>query len=110
MNLKQLELFVAIVEGGSFSKAAEAACVTQSTASQHIAALEQAIGAKLFDRTGRGALVTEAGKLLLEHAQKVLTALRNTEAAMGRFSRADTVELRIACSSIPGTYLLPVVV
>ncbi|GAM08663.1 ruBisCO operon transcriptional regulator [Geobacter sp. OR-1] len=107
MNIKQLEVFVAIVESGSFSKGAEAVCLTQSTASQHIAALEQAAGVRLLDRTGRGAVPTQAGKTLLHSSRKVLAALRGAEQAIRRFSCAEDVELRVAGSSIPGTYLIP---
>lgn len=107
MNIKKLEIFVAIAATGSFSKGAEIACISQSTASQHIAALEDTCGAKLLDRTGRGVMPTEAGKLLLVHAQQVIKALKETEQALLRFREADGVELFVGGSTIPGTYLLP---
>lgn len=107
MNIKQLEVFVTIAATGSFSKGAEVACITQSTASQHIAALEESCGVRLLDRTGRGALPTEAGKILLGHARQVIKVLKETEQAMLRFRQADGVELSIGGSTIPGTYLLP---
>lgn len=62
MNLKQLEVFLAVAESGSFSRGAEATFLTQSTVSQHIAALENEVGVRLLDRTSRGALLTEGGK------------------------------------------------
>ena len=71
MNLKQLEVFLAVAESGSFSKGAEATFITQSTVSQHISALESEFGLKLFDRTGKGAFLTAAGKLLLKHARSI---------------------------------------
>lgn len=107
MNIKQIEIFVTIAETGSFSKGADAACITQSTASQHIAALEDACGVKLLDRTGRGAVATEAGKILLVHARQVLRSLKETEQAILQFRQADGVELCVGGSTIPGTYLLP---
>lgn len=107
MNIKQLEIFVTIATTGSFSKAAEAAFITQSTASQHIAALEEICGVRLLDRTGRGAVPTGAGKVLLIHAQQVLRSLKETEQAILQFRQADGVELCVGGSSIPGTYLLP---
>jgi len=110
MNVKQLEVFVAIAETGSFSKGAERASLTQSTASQHIAALEGACNIRLLDRTGRGAVPTEAGKVLLVHARQALLALRRTEQAMQRFCRVEEVVLSLAASTIPGTYLVPKVV
>lgn len=107
MNLKQLEIFVSIATTGSFSKGAEAAFISQSTASQHIATLEDICGVRLFDRIGRGAIPTEAGKILLSHAQQVLRSLKETEQAILQFRQADGVELSVGGSTIPGTYLLP---
>jgi len=107
MNIKKLEIFVAIATTGSFSKGAEKVCISQSTASQHIAALEDSCGVRLLDRTGRGVIPTEAGKIMLVHAQQVLKSLQNTEQALLRFRQADGVELCVGGSTIPGTYLLP---
>lgn len=107
MNIKQLEIFLTIATTGSFSKGAEAACITQSTASQHIATLENACGVRLFDRTGRGVIPTEAGKILLVRAQQVIKSLKETEQAMLQFRQADGIELFVGGSTIPGTYLLP---
>lgn len=107
MNIKKLEIFVAIATTGSFSKGAEKVCISQSTASQHIAALEDSCGVRLLDRTGRGVIPTEAGKIMLVHAQQVLKSLKNTEQALLRFRQADGVELCVGGSTIPGTYLLP---
>lgn len=107
MNIKKLEIFVAIATTGSFSKGAETACISQSTASQHIAALEDTCGVRLLDRTGRGVIPTEAGKIMLVHAQQVLKSLKNTEQAILRFRQVDGVELCVGGSTIPGTYLLP---
>jgi len=107
MNIKKLEIFVAIATTGSFSKGAETVCISQSTASQHIAALEDTCGVRLLDRTGRGVMPTEAGKVMLVHAQQVLKSLKNTEQAILRFRQVDGVELCVGGSTIPGTYLLP---
>lgn len=107
MNLKRLEIFVAVAESGSFSKGADATFITQSTVSQHIAAMEKELGLKLLDRTSHGALLTEGGKLLLEHARKVISSVREIEPAMRRFMGLEEVELRIGGSNIPGDYMIP---
>lgn len=107
MNIKQLEVFVAIATTGSFSKGAEVACTTQSTVSQHIATLEDICGVRLFDRTGRGAILTGAGKIMLVHARQVLKTLKETQQAILQFRQAEGVELSVGGSTIPGTYLLP---
>ena len=107
MNLKQLEVFVAVAETKSFSRGAETACITQSTVSQTIFALEEEFGVKLFDRTGKGALLTEGGKVLLERARRLLHHAREIPAAMERFKGVEEAKLRIVGSSIPGEYLIP---
>ncbi len=101
MNLRQLELFVAVVEAGSFSRGAEAALLTQSTVSQHIAALESEVELQLLDRTGQGIEVTHAGKLFLQHARKVLAELVALQQAMAGFRGLRQTCLTIGASNIP---------
>lgn len=107
MNLKQLEVFIAVADTGSFSKGAEITFITQSTVSQHILALEDEFGLKLFDRTGKGALLTEGGKLLLDRARRLVDSAREIPLTMERFKGVEEAFLKIAGSSIPGEYLIP---
>ncbi len=107
MNLKQLEIFLAVAETGSFSKGAEATFITQSTVSQHISSLESDFGVKLLDRTGKGALLTEGGKVLFSHAQQVIADVQEIQRAMKRFSGIEDIELRIGGSNIPANYMIP---
>ncbi|WP_026842657.1 selenium metabolism-associated LysR family transcriptional regulator [Citrifermentans bremense] len=107
MNLKQLEVFIKVAESGSFSKGAEATFITQSTVSQHISALESEFGMKLLDRTGKGALPTEGGKILLERARKLVEYAKEIPVALARFKGIEEAELNIAGSSIPGEYMIP---
>ncbi len=107
MNLKQLEIFLAVAETGSFSRAADATFITQSTVSQHISSLENDFGVKLLDRTGRGALLTEGGKVLFQHALQVIADVQAINRAMRRFKGVEDVELRIGGSNIPANYMIP---
>lgn len=107
MNLKQLEVFIKVAETGSFSKGAEATFITQSTVSQHISALEEEFGVKLLDRTGKGALLTEGGKLLLDRARRLVDYAREIPAALARYRGVEEASLSIAGSSIPGEYMIP---
>ncbi len=107
MNLKQLEVFIAVAESGSFSRAAEVTFLTQSTVSQHISSLEKEFDLKLLDRTGKGALLTEAGKLLLTHARRVVEEAREVPLALNRFRGLAEVELKIGGSNIPACYMIP---
>lgn len=107
MTLKQLEVFVAVAETGSFSRGADRTCITQSTASQHIQGLEDELGSRLFDRGRGGALLTEAGKLLLGRAKKILTDCDESRSAIRRYLGMEDVVLKIGASNTPGICLIP---
>lgn len=107
MNIKQLEVFLAVAKTGSFSKGANVTFITQSTVSQHISALEREFALPLFDRTGKGALLTAAGKLLSGHAGRIVADLRAAELALHRFKRAEEAILKVGGSNIPADYMIP---
>jgi DNA-binding transcriptional LysR family regulator len=109
MNLKQLEVFLSVVETGSFSRAAEATFITQSTVSQHISSLESEFDLRLLDRTGKAVLPTEGGKILLEFAREIVFKAREIPSAMRRFKGLEDVLLRIGASNIPGSYMIPAI-
>lgn len=75
MNLHQLNVFRAIVETGSFSKAASRLHIAQSAVSYHVKALEQDIGKPLFLRYKTQVLLTEKGRRLKEHVDKIFDAV-----------------------------------
>ncbi len=107
MNFRQLEVFLAVAESGSFSKGAEATFLTQSTVSQHISSLEQELGIRLLDRTAKGALPTEGGKILLDRGRRIMTEMRGITPAINRFKGLEDVSLTIGASNIPGNYMIP---
>ncbi len=107
MNLHQLETFVAVAETGSFSRAADSVLLTQSTVSQHIAALENEVGVRLFDRTGRGAELTDAGQLYRQHVRQVLAECADLRHAMARFRGLEDPQLIVGASNVPANYLIP---
>lgn len=77
-RLQGLQLFIRVVETGSFSKASADLGITQPTATKHVAALEQRLGARLFHRSTRGVTPTEIGSL---YYQKCLVITRELEEA-----------------------------
>lgn len=107
MNLRQLEIFVAVADSGSFSRAAEEVLLTQSTVSQHIAALENELGVRLFDRTGRGAELTDGGRLFRQHVRQVLIECADLRQTMARFRGMEDPLLTVGASNIPANYLIP---
>jgi LysR family transcriptional regulator, nitrogen assimilation regulatory protein len=72
MDLKQLDYFVHVAELGSFTRAASQLAVVQSALSRQVRSLEVELRQPLFERTGRGVTLTEAGKRLLEHGRGIL--------------------------------------
>ena len=107
MNLKQLEAFVQVAEGGSFSKAAKELFLTQPTISAHIASLEKELNVRLFVRNTKEVSLSDDGKDLYKYARQIVDLEKKIEE---RFGGKDTGEkhcITIAASTIPAQYLLP---
>jgi DNA-binding transcriptional LysR family regulator len=107
MNLKQLEVFLAVAETKSFTHGAERTFLTQSTVSQHISSLENEFGIRFLDRTGKGASLTEAGKMLYDYATQIMNGTKEMTLAIQRFKGMEQSVLRIGGSNIPGIYIIP---
>lgn len=81
LDLMKMRYFTRIAELGSFTRAASELGVAQPALSLHVRALEEQLGLQLLNRTSRGVVVTEAGQTLLVHAQAILRAVEQAEAA-----------------------------
>jgi len=94
-DLKQLQLFTAVAEFGSFSRAAVALSISQPVLSRQIKSLEDKVGVALLYRNGRGIVLTEAGKILQSYAVALLEqAVRaETELAALRSNPRGTIVL-----------------
>ena len=93
MDLKQLEYFRHVAELGSFTRAAAFLSVVQPSLSRYVRQLEVELGHNLFERNGRGVVLTAAGSRLLEHSRGIL-------AQVGRI-RADLEDQRLGdCGSV----------
>jgi DNA-binding transcriptional LysR family regulator len=97
LSLQQLRCFCAALELGSFTAAAEALRVSQPAVAEQIRKLEQALGADLFVRAGRGVVPTEAGRAFAEHATRSLRAVEDAADSVGELSalRSGTVAVGI---------------
>jgi DNA-binding transcriptional LysR family regulator len=91
----KLATLQAVIAEGSFSAAAVRLDLTQPAVSRHVALLEGRLGTQLLRRTKRGATPTEAGRVLVEHAEAVLARLALAEAQVGELAglRRGTVRL-----------------
>lgn len=105
MDLRQLKTLIAIAEHGSFQRAAEAVSLTPSAISQQIHALETEIGAALFDRSTRPAVLTAQGVQLLDTARAMVALADGAMDAMHGRRAAATLTLGAVRSSAFG--LLP---
>jgi DNA-binding transcriptional LysR family regulator len=77
LDLTTLQLFLAVFEEGTLTRAAEREAIAVSAASKRLLELEQAVGAVLFERKARGMALTPAGETLLHHARRVLRDVEN---------------------------------
>lgn len=107
MNLKQLEAFVQIAEGKSFSRAAKELFLTQPTISAHILALEKELNVRLFVRNTKEVNLSEDGKLLYDNAKKMIEIEKKIAATFGKDAKRGKKCITIAASTIPAQYLLP---
>lgn len=106
LTLKQLEAFAAVVECGSFSRAAQTLFLSQSTVSAHVGALEETLGEPLLLRSDRHQVrLTGAGERVYPMAKKILSDCRELSELFAGAEQDGP--LLLAASTVPGQYLLP---
>src|SRR6266511_356950 len=108
VELRHLQTFYAVARAESFSQAALKLGYTQSAVSHQIAALERIVGARLFDRPGgrRPVSLTEHGRLLLRHADRILATLSAAEAQMQTLLQGEE-RLRVGVFQSVGVRVVP---
>ncbi len=107
MDIHHLRVFVAVFDNRSFSKASKKLRLTQPTVSSHIMNLEQELGCRLFDRTGRHIIPTREAETLYLHALEVTEKLEGIADAVRGLDKEIAGDLVLGASTIPGTYILP---
>lgn len=107
MELGQLEAFLAVIREGSFSAAAKALYRTQPAISQTIKRLEDEIGKPLFDRASRRGLLTDAGRVLAVHAERLINFRQQALAALDDVRQLRAGRLTLAANEMTCLYLLP---
>ncbi|KNB53143.1 LysR family transcriptional regulator [Streptomyces caatingaensis] len=96
MDFRQLEYFLAIVDEGGFHRAAAALYVSQPALSQAVRSLERDLGGALFHRVGRRAVLTEAGRALIEPARAAVRSLRTARAGVAAVHELRAGRLDVA--------------
>ncbi|HLL90931.1 MAG TPA: LysR family transcriptional regulator [Tepidisphaeraceae bacterium] len=106
-DVHQLQVFAAVAENLSFTRAAEALFLTQSAVSHQIAGLEEALGAELFVRQPRGVALTPAGQVLLDRSRRIFAAFEEARIAVRTAARPDQGTLRIGASASACQFIIP---
>jgi len=96
MELNQIEAFVAIVRGGGFTRASATLHLSQPAISRRLHLLEDELGAPLFERIRSGAVLTEAGRAFLPHAETLLACMRDGIDAVSALRGADRGAITLA--------------
>lgn len=109
LDLRLLKTFLAVAAGRSFKKAAEGLNLAPSTVTAQIKALEHDLGFPLFDRPGRGVLLTEQGQRLLRHARRLLDMEAEARRSLGADGE-EWGELTVRVSESLGAWCMPAVV
>jgi len=107
MELKALEALIAVARTSSFSRAADVLCVTQPTVSKLIQQLEQGLGHALLDRNSRQVKVTEAGELVLAHAQAIFQNMDSMRQGLDELNGLMRGTLRIGVTPLSPSLFVP---
>jgi len=103
----KLHVFRVVADTLNFSKAAEELHISQPAVTSQVRSLEEGLGIALFDRVGRNATLTPAGKTLLPFVRQIETLTSDALAALAPFGVQEGVDLNIGASHTIGVYLLP---
>ena len=107
MDIRKVETFLCAAQASSLSEAAKQMHLSQPAVSHQIKMLEQELSVTLFTRTNSGLKLTEAGHLLLPMARHLVKDTNEIKEMMSSLKKKGLGELRIACSSTSGRFVLP---
>jgi len=107
LDMHRLNVFMAVAQHLSFTRAAQSLYLTQSAVSHQVADLERELAAPLLHREGRAVTLTEPGRVLVDHCRRVFAALAETDEAVRNAARPDMGVLRIGASPTACQFLIP---
>ncbi|MFD1775154.1 selenium metabolism-associated LysR family transcriptional regulator [Paenibacillus rhizophilus] len=107
MNFHQLHIFYTVSEKGSFSAAAQALHMTQPAVTMQVQSLEEYFGTKLFNRSTKKIVLSDAGRTLLPFALRSIELMRETDQAMAAYTHMLEGRLLLGSSLTIGEYVLP---
>ena len=110
MEIRDLEIFLCAAKHLNFTRAGEELHLSQPSVSVRIRQLESDLGVKLFEQLGKKIALTEAGRLLVPYALRVLAAADDARHAVEELQGLARGSLKVGASTTPGMYVLPKVI
>lgn len=110
MNFNQLKAFYFAVKYGNYSAAAEALYITQPAVTKQVQQLEATYGIKFLNRFGKKIVLTDAGEVLYDFADKIFQMENQAEESLRDFQQRKSGRLRIHASESFGAYYLPFII
>jgi len=110
MDARDLEVFLSVAKHLNFTRAGQEVHLSQPSVSVRVRQLERGLGVKLSEQLGKRVALTEAGRLLVPHARRVLAAMDDARHAFEELQGLERGSLRIGASTTPGMYLVPKVI
>lgn len=107
MEVRHLKLIKEVAEKGSLSKAKDTLFVSQSALSHQLKEVESQLGAQLFHRVNKKLVLTGAGKILLDSAEKILKEIENVELLVKKYAGGDKGNVRMATECYSCYHWLP---
>jgi DNA-binding transcriptional LysR family regulator len=106
-TVHQLTVFRTVARYLSYTKAAESLYLSQPAVTQQVRAVEQALGLRLFERSGRGIILTSAGQEFLLHSERLLSELDKTRDVVEKIHALERGSITLGASASAGTYVVP---
>jgi len=107
ITIQQMEILIALIEAGSFTRAAPKLCLSQPSLTKQIQNLETAAGTRLVNRGSTGISLTPEGQILFDYAKRILRLREDAKERISRIKEQESGHIYISASTIPATYILP---
>ncbi|GAC1301939.1 MAG: LysR family transcriptional regulator [Ktedonobacteraceae bacterium] len=107
VTLYQLRVLLVVARHRNYTHAAEELYLSQPSVSAHVHELERLLGLPLFEQVGKRLVLTQAGEVLVSHAQKMLAGIEEAANALARLRHIETGCLSLSASTTVGNYVLP---
>lgn len=107
ITIQQLESLIALLEAGSFTKAAAKLFISQSALTKQIKNMEASAGTRLVTRSGAGIALTSEGQILYDYAKRIIRLREDAKERVEQLKNQESGHIYVSASTTPSTYILP---